>query len=130
MEGEYLMKFIDWVKVKAAKFLNKVRLIWSKMIVRLQYVMQKFSEKMIEILPNSVLRGSTVWIRRLTDRIQKLTKNYTQNKYTKQWEETVVTENITEADIPEEITQKYGTTIGEFEISQELEMQLECCQTA
>lgn len=124
------MKFIDWVKVKAAKFLNKVRLIWSKMIVRLQYVMQKFSEKMIEILPNSVLRGSTVWIRRLTDRIQKLTKNYTQNKYTKQWEETVVTENITEADIPEEITQKYGTTIGEFEISQELEMQLECCQTA
>ena len=85
---------------------------------------------MLEILPNSVLRGSTVWIRRLTDKVQKLTKKYTQNKITQQWEETVVTENITEDDIPEEIKNKYGVEIGEFEISQELELQLDYCQTA
>lgn len=124
------MQFIDWIKIKAAKFLNKVRQVWSRLIARLQYVMEKFAEKMLEILPNSVLRGSTVWIRRLTDKVQKLTKNYTQNKITQQWEETVVTENITEDDIPEEIKNKYGVEIGEFEISQELELQLDYCQTA
>ena len=124
------MQFIDWIKIRAAKFLNKVRQVWSRLITQLQHVMEKFAEKMLEILPNSVLRGSTVWIRRLTDKVQKLTKNYTQNKITQQWEETVVTENITEDDIPEEIKNKYGVEIGEFEISQELELQLDYCQTA
>lgn len=124
------MQFIDWIKIRAAKFLNKVRQVWSRLITQLQRVMEKFAEKMLEILPNSVLRGSTVWIRRLTDKVQKLTKNYTQNKITQQWEETVVTENITEDDIPEEIKNKYGVEIGEFEISQELELQLDYCQTA
>ncbi|MCI7124764.1 MAG: hypothetical protein MR935_00965 [Agathobaculum sp.] len=124
------MQFIDWIKIRAAKFLNKVRQVWSRLITQLQRVMEKFAEKMLEILPNSVLMGSTVWIRRLTDKVQKLTKNYTQNKITQQWEETVVTENITEDDIPEEIKNKYGVEIGEFEISQELELQLDYCQTA
>lgn len=124
------MQFIDWIKIRAAKFLNKVRQVWSRLITQLQRVMEKFAEKMLEILPNSVLRGSTVWIRRLTDKVQKLTKNYTQNRITQQWEETVVTENITEDDIPEEIKNKYGVEIGEFEISQELELQLDYCQTA
>ena len=125
-----LRNFIDWAKIKGAQFLNKVRQVWASIIERLKFVMQKFSEKMVQLLPNSVLRGSTVWIRRLTDKVQKLTKAYTQNQITQQWEETVITENITEDEVPEEIVQKYGNEIGEFEISRELELQLDNCQMA
>lgn len=91
---------------------------WNKIISYLQ----KLIEKVAAVIHETVL-GVRVFLRKTSDGIMQITKNYSQNQETKRWKETVVKRALNEEEIPKEMRKRLILD-EEFDISDELETEL------
>lgn len=91
---------------------------WSRIVDFMKKVFYKLKSKI-----NGVLMGSCVFIKKLGDRFQNRTKHYSKNELGK-WKETIVTYEQEEDEVPEKY-RNYATLEDEFDLTPELELQLQ-----
>ena len=90
---------------------------WNRVIDIMKKAIQK-----IQIMIAGTVMGSTVFIRKLGDMFQNRTKHYSKS-YMGKWEETIVSYEQTEEEIPEE----YRVCVHdnhEYDLTMQLELQL------
>ncbi len=88
---------------------------WNSIITYLKDAIIKVSEA----IHNTVL-GVKVFLRKTSDGVMQITKNYSQNAETKKWKETIVKRALSEKEIPKEKRERF-TMDAEFDISVEFE---------
>lgn len=91
---------------------------WNKVIDVLKSVITKLKAKI-----KGIVMGSSVFIKKIGDKFQNRTKHYSKDEVGK-WKETIVTYDQTENEVPEKY-RNYATMDDEFDLSPELEMQLQ-----
>jgi hypothetical protein len=95
---------------------------WNKIFAFLKNVVNAIKFKL-----KRLVLGTKVFMKRIGDKFQTRTKNYSKDEETKKWKETIVTCNHNEEEIPDEYKNiNYATMPGdEFEITKDGEKQLE-----
>lgn len=90
---------------------------WNDIIEWLKRAVDKVAEVIV-----GVVYGCTVFIKKLLEGVQEISKHYSKRNDGK-WEETVVTKQISEDQVPEEIRRK-AVYNKEVEVTKELELKL------
>lgn len=85
--------------------------------------MKRVVEKVREITAKAVA-GVKIFVRKVGEAIKEIAKNYSQDEHGR-WHETIVTREIAESEVPEEIRAKVKRTRDEVDVTKELELQLE-----
>lgn len=88
---------------------------WNSIITYLKDAINKVSAAI-----HSTVLGVKVFLRKTSDGVMQITKNYSQNAETKKWKETIVKRELKENEIPKE-TRERLTMDAEFDISEEFE---------
>ena len=88
---------------------------WNAITCKIREVIAKVSE----IIHSAVL-GVKVFLRKTSDGVMHITKNYSQNAETKKWKETVVKRTLNEDEIPPKMRKRL-TMDDEFDITDEYE---------
>ncbi len=88
----------------------------------LQWI-KKAANKIKEVLGISV-QGTRTFIKKCAEGFKNVSKYYSENKLTGEWEENVFTKSVSESEIPPEILNKVKTSVIEQEISTTEELQL------
>ena len=94
-----------------AKFWNNIISYLKKAIIKVQ-----------EMIHTAVV-GVKVFLRKTSDGIVQITKNYSRNEETKKWKEQIIRRVLDENDIPHEMRTRLIME-EEFDITDELELQL------
>lgn len=89
---------------------------WNDIVGWLKRAVQKVKE-----IVGFATYGFTVFIRKLREGLKEISKHY--SKVQNKWQETIVTRQIDESEVPEEIRRKASMSC-DTEITEELEMQL------
>jgi hypothetical protein len=76
----------------------------------------------VEKVTGQVVLGQKLFFKRSEDMIKQISKNYSKNIINNIWQETIVTRQISEDEMPEEVTNKVDTTEKDF--TKELELKL------
>lgn len=79
-----------------------VAVYWKKLAEWLSRVANKIKE----LLPNSIVQGCRTFCAKVSGALKNISKNYTKNKATGEWEETVLRTSVEENEVPEEILAK------------------------
>lgn len=90
---------------------------WNDMVSWLKRAVQKVKEVI-----GVVSYGFTVFVRKLREGLKEISKHY--SKKQNKWQETIVTKEIDESEVPDEIKAKASMS-RDVEITDELEMKLE-----
>lgn len=85
--------------------------------------MKKVVEKVKEIVAKAVV-GFKIFVTRMAEAIREIAKNYSQDQHGR-WQETIVTREIPESEVPADILAKVRRNGGEVDVTKELELQLE-----
>lgn len=88
----------------------------------LQWI-KKAANKIKEVLGITV-KGTRTFIEKNLDGFKNISKYYSENKLTGEWEETVYTKSVSESEIPPEILEKVQAGAFDTEISTTEELQL------
>ena len=91
---------------------------WNSIITYLKAAIAKVSKAI-----HAVILGVRVFLRKISDGIIQITKNYSQNAETKKWKETIVKRKLNENEVPKDIRDRIIME-DEFDITDELELQL------
>ena len=67
--------------------------------------------------------GFTIFLKKINRLIKEISKHYSKNEQGR-WEETIVTREINEDEVPAEIRAKLGKASNELDISHEMQLQL------
>ena len=92
---------------------------WNTILQTVKKIIEKVSN-----VGKGVLKGVKVFLRRTSDGFVQITKSYSQDIETKKWYETVVKKNLLDDEVPTEIKEKCDALDGEFDITDEFELQL------
>lgn len=90
---------------------------WNDVVSWIKQAVQKVKE-----ILGVVSYGFTVFVRKIEEGLKEISKHYTkkQNK----WQETIITKQISESEVPAEIRAK-ASMYHDTEITKDLQMQLE-----
>jgi hypothetical protein len=69
-----------------------------------------------------IVDGTKVFFKKIGDMIKQISKNYSKNRVNNTWQETIVTRQVSEDEVPEEIRNKVNSSEKDF--TKELELQL------
>lgn len=94
-------------KISESKVGKVVKKIFEKAHNMLKTVIEKLEKKI-----RGVILGATHFFRKIGNKYQEGTKNYSVNRETREWKETTVTRQIESGDLPPQ----YQTMEEEFEI--------------
>lgn len=98
-----------------------VALYWKKLVAWLGRVAAKIKE----LLPGSVVEGCRTFCAKISGALKNISKNYTKNKTTGEWEETILRTSVEENEIPKELLAKVKSSQNiEVETSEMLMNQL------
>ena len=98
-----------------------VVVFWNKIITTVRTVIEK-----IQSVVKGILRGVRVFLRKTSDGVIQITKNYSQDENRK-WHETVVRRTLSEDEIPKDIRDRLILD-KEFDMTDEFERQLALIQ--
>ncbi len=90
---------------------------WKDLVGFLQAAIDKVKQ-----IVNGILYGSKVFIKKLGEAVKEISRHY--SKVDGHWQETTVTKQIPESEVPKDILERAGYNT-ELDITNELEMQLE-----
>jgi len=90
---------------------------WNDIVSWIREAVQKVTEKL-----KIALQGFRVFVRKIQEGIQEISKLYSKNKENK-WQETIITKPISESEVPAEIRAKARMS-EDTDITHDLEMQL------
>lgn len=93
-----------------------VVVFWNNIISYLKKLIDR-----IKTIVQGTLRGVKVFLRKTTDRVIQITKNYSKDMEKNKWYETVVKRELSENEIPREIRERLIMD-DEFDITDELEL--------
>jgi hypothetical protein len=105
--------------VGAGIIVGVAAIFWNNIISYLKKAIQRVQEVI-----QAVILGVRVFLRKTSDGIMQITKNYSQDQETKRWKETVVRRTLNEDEVPREKRNRLVMD-EEFDISEELEMKLQ-----
>lgn len=91
---------------------------WNTIVSWLKRVYDK-----IKTMIQGVLKGSTIFFKKMGEAAKEISKNYA--KVGTKWQETIVQKSISASEIPEEYLAKMKRNDTEYEFTDELEMQLQ-----
>jgi cell shape-determining protein MreC len=91
---------------------------WKDIISWLKSAINKVRE-----IVKGVVLGFTVFLKKMNGYIKEISKHYSKNEQ-ERWEETIVTREVSESEIPPEILAKLGNLTKEVDISSEMQLQL------
>ncbi len=98
-----------------------ITLYWEKIVQWLNRIWEKLPPKV-----KDTLQGALAFVKKAVNTAYNIMKYYSYDKKTKQWNETIVTTEVDENEIPEHIRNKvYANRHKEVEITDELQEQLE-----
>jgi hypothetical protein len=95
-----------------------ISMFWDSMTNWIRYAVSK-----VQQLIKKAIIGFTVFVQKVRGLVKEISKHYSQNKNGR-WEQTIVTREIDESEIPEEILAKVKRTTAEVDITHELQLQL------
>lgn len=85
--------------------------------------MKKVVERVKEIIAKAVV-GFKIFVTRVAEAIKEVAKNYSQDQQGR-WQETIVTREIPESEVPADILAKVRRSNVEVDVTKELELKLE-----
>lgn len=88
----------------------------------IQSYLIKAIQKVSEAIHRAVL-GVRIFLKKAGDKVIQITKNYSQDKETRKWHETIVKRELKENEVPKDKRERLMME-DEFDISDELENQL------
>ncbi len=94
-----------------------IALYWKKIHQWLKRVLEKLPQKII-----NTLKGVLSFVKKSVNTAYNIMKYYSYDKYTKQWNETIVTKEVDESEIPEHIRNRVNANLSkEIETTDELQ---------
>ena len=78
-------------------------------------------EKVRQIV-RGVVMGAKIFVKKILEGVQEISKTYSYDQTNRQWEETIATRKVSESDVPPDIRALVGSS--EVDITNKLEMQL------
>lgn len=94
-----------------------VAVFWNDIVSFLKKAVNKVKE-----LVSGVVYGFKVFVKKISEGIKEISRHY--SKVGQQWQETTITRNVSESEVPEEIRNK-AMYSEELDITDELEMKLQ-----
>lgn len=91
---------------------------WNDVVSWIKRAVQKVKE-----ILGVVSYGFTVFVRKIEEGLKEISKHYTKNQ-NNTWQETIITKQISESEVPAEIRAK-ASMYHDTEITNDLRMQLE-----
>lgn len=91
---------------------------WKEIISWIQRAAAKVRERI-----GHVVYGVRVFVKKMSEAVKEISKHYSKSE-AGQWNETIVTREVPESEIPKDILQKANRSSGEVDISNELELKL------
>jgi len=93
---------------------------WKELVDWIKRVVEKVREVVAK-----VVAGVKIFVRKVGEAIKEIAKNYSQDEQGR-WHETIVTREVNESDVPQEIRDKMKRSRGsDVDVTKELELQLE-----
>ena len=92
-------------------------LFWKEICNFLNRAMEKVRQ-----IVRGIVMGARIFLKKMWEGVQEISKNYSYDQTSKQWEETIVRRTVSESEVPADILAKVGS--NETDVTRELEMQL------
>lgn len=92
---------------------------WKDIVVWMKKVVEKIKQ-----IAAKAIAGFKIFVTRVAEAIKEVAKTYSQDQQGR-WQETIVTREISESEVPADILAKVRRAKGEVDVTKELELQLE-----
>lgn len=111
-----MVGLITWALLGVAG-IGLLKKFWKEICNFLKRAMEKVRQ-----IVRGVVMGAKIFVKKLWEGVQEISKTYSYDQTNRQWEETIATRTVPESEVPADIRALVGSS--EVDITNKLEMQL------